>query len=117
MKSLRIVPFALSVVLAALTGCGATVGDACTVDADCGGQSICINNADYTPGGYCTKPCSPLNDSTCPSGSTCVSQMAADDVSACMRECTSSDDCRSGYLCLSGIRGNAHSICVGSEVD
>src|SRR5215471_19847442 len=52
------------------SACGATVGDACTTASDCGNQ-LCINQA-WTLGGYCSKPCTTGDDSTCPSGSTCI---------------------------------------------
>ena len=94
-----------------LVGCGATVGDACTSDTECGDMGFCINQVN-TPGGYCSQPCVPDKDSTCPTGSTCVRQGAASDVSACFLKCTTNSDCRSGYQCLSGFRGNAFSVCA-----
>jgi hypothetical protein len=97
-----------------LVGCGATVGDACTTDDDCGSQGICINNQEYTPGGYCSQSCVPGKDKTCPSGSTCVSEAASDDVSACFLLCQRDEDCRSGYRCRGGFKNNAASICVAA---
>jgi len=97
-----------------LVGCGATVGDACTTDNDCGGQGICINNREYTPGGYCSQSCVPGKDKTCPSGSTCVSEGAADDVSACFLLCQRDEDCRTGYRCRGDFKGNAAAICVAA---
>jgi hypothetical protein len=94
-----------------LGGCGSTVGDACTTDKECGDQGICINQG-YTPGGYCSQSCVPGKDDTCPSGSTCVSKGAADDVSACFLKCTETADCRTGYQCVGGYRDNPNSICV-----
>ena len=95
-----------------LVGCGATVGDACTTDGNCGSQGICITNRDYTPGGYCSQSCVPGKDNTCPSGSTCVSKGADEDVSACFRECKQSTDCREGYQCVGGFKGNPGNVCV-----
>lgn len=98
-----------------LVGCGATVGDACTTDADCGDQGLCINNQEYTPGGYCSQACAPGKDDTCPTGSICVSQGYAGDVSACFLECKTSDDCRAGYRCASGFKGNPNPVCVATN--
>lgn len=97
-----------------LVGCGATVGDACTTDVDCGDAGFCINR-DYTPGGYCSQSCVPGKDETCPSGSTCVSKGAANDVSACFLKCKSNDDCRTGYRCVGGFNDNPNSICVAAD--
>ena len=97
-----------------LVGCGATVGDACTTDDDCGSQGICINNREYTPGGYCSQSCVPGKDQTCPSGSTCVSEGASNDVSACFLECSTSTDCRGGYQCVGGFKNNPARVCVSS---
>ncbi|WNG34675.1 hypothetical protein F0U61_14245 [Archangium violaceum] len=93
-----------------LVGCGSTVGDACTTDGECGDKGICINR-DVTPGGYCSQACVPGKDDTCPTGSTCVSKGATDDVSACFLKCSSADDCRAGYRCV-GVKGNPNAICI-----
>ena len=95
-----------------LMGCGATVGDACTTDADCGDKGFCINNQEFTPGGYCSQSCVPGKDDTCPTGSSCVSEGYSGDVSACFLRCGSNDDCRTGYRCQGGFKGNPASICV-----
>jgi len=94
-----------------LVGCGATVGDACTTDGECGDKGLCINQG-YTPGGYCSQSCVPGKDETCPSGSTCVSEGADKDVSACFRKCGSDKDCRTGYHCVGGFKGNNNPLCV-----
>lgn len=96
-----------------LVGCGATVGDACTVDDQCGDQGFCINQ-EYTPGGYCSQSCVPGKDDTCPSGSTCVSEGAAKDVSACFLKCGSDADCRTGYKCVGNFKGNPAAVCVNA---
>ena len=98
-----------------LVGCGATVGDACTTDADCGDKGFCINNQEFTPGGYCSQSCVPGKDDTCPTGSSCVSQGYAENVSACFLLCGSNDDCRTGYRCQGGFRGNPASVCVATN--
>lgn len=95
------------------SGCGPTIGDACTVDSDCGNESVCINSKDYAPGGYCSQPCAPGNDQTCPSGSTCVSKIASEDVSGCLLGCDRASDCRPGYACRAGVRGNPNLVCIG----
>jgi hypothetical protein len=97
-----------------LVGCGSTVGDACTTHEDCGAQGICINQ-DYTPGGYCSQACVPGRDETCPSGSTCVSEGASKDVSSCFQRCDRSADCRRGYQCVGGFKGNPHSLCIAAD--
>jgi hypothetical protein len=94
-----------------LAGCGSTVGDACTVNEDCGSRAICINRS-YTPGGYCSQTCVPGDDATCPSGATCVREGASGDVSACFLRCETNNDCRRGYRCLGGFRDNPYSVCV-----
>jgi hypothetical protein len=94
-----------------LMGCGATVGDACTTDKECGDKGICINQ-EYTPGGYCSQSCVPGKDETCPSGSTCVSEGASGEVSACFLKCKDATECRGGYRCVGGYKGNPHSVCV-----
>ncbi|WP_257460683.1 hypothetical protein [Archangium lipolyticum] len=98
-----------------LVGCGSTVGDACTTDNDCGDMGFCITNRDYTPGGYCSQSCVPGKDDTCPSGSTCVSEGASNDVSACFLKCETQADCRTGYRCVGGFKNNPISICVAAD--
>jgi hypothetical protein len=91
-------------------GCGATVGDACTVPADCGDR-LCIQR-DYTPGGYCSMQCVLSDRSTCPAGSVCIDEGAGGNINACFRECDSDGDCRAGYVCRA-IRNNPIRVCVG----
>ncbi|MGQ0508683.1 MAG: hypothetical protein ACT4TC_25565 [Myxococcaceae bacterium] len=102
---------ALIVVLlgATLAGCGATVGDACTTVSECGNQ-LCINNKDYTPGGYCSRQCTHGDDRTCPNGSTCI-RNGAGDFDACFRVCQTNSECRTGYTCAV-FRGSTQSVCV-----
>lgn len=79
-------------------GCGSAVSDPCTTQADCGGQ-VCLNNKNWTPGGYCTQPCTIGDASSCPGGTVCVRDIIAKDQSACLRSCVSASDCRGGYRC------------------
>jgi hypothetical protein len=104
--------FALAVFAAAtLLACGSTVGDPCTTAAECGNQ-LCLNK-EYTPGGYCSKQCTPGEDDTCPAGTTCVRNGAANDLSACFRVCKSAKECRAGYACQQYKESSAP-VCVGS---
>ena len=48
--SRRVALFAVLSAALFVAGCGATVGDPCTTEQDCGKQ-VCLNK-DYTPGGY-----------------------------------------------------------------
>ncbi|KYF92586.1 hypothetical protein BE20_11335 [Sorangium cellulosum] len=74
-------------------------GDACTADADCAG-GFCFSDADGWPGGYCTGPCTPGADD-CAGGGYCDSDSEGN--SACIAECGTTDDCRDGYVCSSGL--------------
>lgn len=103
--------FAALAFLTALSGCGATIGDACTTARDCGG-SVCLNR-DFTPGGYCALPCTP-GGTACPAGSVCVESAIGKDSPACMRSCRSSMDCRAGYVCKTE-KNSETPICVGPE--
>lgn len=93
-------------------GCGSTVGDPCTTEADCGGQ-VCLNR-DWTPGGYCTKSCTVGVEDSCPGGSLCVRDAVAKDLPGCLRTCKGNSDCRSGYTCRS-VRDSTTAVCVGPE--
>jgi hypothetical protein len=64
-------------VVITLSGCGATIGDACTTNRDCGTTGTCLNR-DFTPGGTCTLACT-LGGPACPAGSTCVDDAIARD--------------------------------------
>jgi hypothetical protein len=80
--------------LGLLAGCGATIGDACTTDQDCGGRS-CRSDKSF-PGGYCTQSCVVGDSSTCPSGAKCVQHH---DSALCLRQCAENSECRTGYTC------------------
>ena len=99
------------ILLFTLSACGATVGDPCTTPSDCGGQT-CIN-ADFAPGGYCSRQCVLNDDRSCPGGSICVKDGQAKDVHACFRTCLTQNDCRSGYQCR-GFRDSTQNVCVGA---
>ena len=79
----------------ALTGCQHSIGDACTANADCGDRERSCLLTSHVPGGYCTEFCEP-GDGTCPDGSTCTAYHG-DNV--CLRDCTETAECRSGYTC------------------
>ncbi|AGP36600.1 hypothetical protein BE04_32925 [Sorangium cellulosum] len=80
------------------TGDGAD-GDACAADSDCAG-GFCFSEADGFPGGYCTGPCTPGADD-CAGGGYCALDGEGNGV--CAAECETSDDCREGYACSSGL--------------
>ncbi len=104
---------AIAAVLALLiTGCGPTIGDACTTNTDCGPGVLCLNK-DFSPGGYCTIGCK-VDDpsSVCPTGSTCVRDALQKSSAACFRTCGRLTDCRNGYACRS-VNGSGL-ICVGA---
>jgi hypothetical protein len=92
-----------------MSACGATVGDPCTVASDCSNQ-ICINQP-WAPGGYCSKTCTPGDNASCPSGSTCIDG-GNGPTAACFRVCAMDSDCRSGYVCRPS-RTNQKLICMG----
>lgn len=94
-------------------GCGAAVSDPCTTEADCGGQ-ICLNRGDWTPGGYCSKPCTVGDDSSCPGGTTCVRDIIARDQPGCLKSCISANDCRKGYNCRVS-NDSPRAVCVGND--
>ena len=94
------------------TGCGATIGDPCTTNAECGAGVLCVNR-DYSPGGYCTISCKVEDPNTsCPTGSTCVRDALSKNAPACFRMCNRQTDCRNGYACRS-VNGSVN-ICVGA---
>ncbi|HZH04578.1 MAG TPA: hypothetical protein VEY30_12405 [Myxococcaceae bacterium] len=107
MKTLMLAAWALA---ASGWGCGATVGDPCTTNADCSNQ-LCINTV-TAPGGYCSRLCTPEEEEACPGGSTCVRDGAGRGLSACFRECDQMGDCRSGYAC-SVLPGSRRAVCTG----
>lgn len=103
---------ALALTLALFFSCGPTVGDACTVAAQCGGLGQCLN-ADFAPGGYCTVSCGDSRTS-CPGGTTCINDVLGRGKPGCMRTCVVQGECREGYVCQSQ-RDSALRVCVGPK--
>ena len=77
-----------------------TIGNKCSVDADCGAGFICA--ASVPGGGYCTKDCT-ANAAACPILSTCVATSAT--AKLCLKSCASSADCRTEHLCFASGSG------------
>jgi hypothetical protein len=108
-----------SMTLAIALGCQPKIGDECQTSVDCSqaGERLC----DITqPGGYCTVfNCEPGG---CPEESVCIAYGAslskvagctdANGLSRfqrsfCMANCSSNEECRSGYICADlGASGN-----------
>ena len=82
-------------VLAALAGCGVSIGDECSSNYDCAaGRMVCDLNA---PGGYCLREgC--WENSDCPEDGVCVRFENRERY--CMLGCDDTDDCRDGYTCI-----------------
>lgn len=79
--------------LLASAGCGAEIGDECTLNTDCSpsGDRICDVSQ---PGGYCTiEGC---DESTCPEEAICVRFFTT----FLERPCAGDADCDEGDLCL-----------------
>ena len=74
------------------------VGEACTQDADCLEELLCVTEA---PGGFCTRICEYPAD--CPGESLCVKLDLQDDreIRACAPICRSDADCRGDFQCVS----------------
>lgn len=77
------------------TTTGKEIGEACTKNADCGSGKTCVTQAMGWMGGYCSKSCTPSND-TCGDGATCVSLGSQ---SICIKICQDETECRNGYQC------------------
>jgi len=90
------------------------VGATCQNHYDCqatNGDPRCISSFwDGWPGGYCSEYCDlSLND--CPSGSSCSDWLFLQSGNGlCLKDCTTTADCRSGYDCLDV--GAGHDVCV-----
>lgn len=89
--------------------CGPVIGDACTVNSDCG-AGVCVNRA-FAPGGMCSLLCT--NDASCPAGSVCVGRVIDADADGCLRACTAASECRSGYECRVE-NGSSRAVCLGA---
>lgn len=72
----------------------ATIGDNCRSDLDCGRQEQCI--LDF-PKGYCVKY-SCKSRHSCGSNAKCM-MLVGDNFTVCLKECSQTDDCRTGYHC------------------
>ncbi len=93
----------------AMTGCGPSVGDPCTIANECG-NGVCLNQG-FAPGGYCSKPCTPGEAYSCPAGTECVKDGLGKNEHRCFRTCQQTAECRPGYACRSS-KGSGP-ICVG----
>jgi hypothetical protein len=90
----------------AATGTG-QVGDGCNGYWECAGGEFgaCITDAGWTEG-YCTIFCG-AGESTCPVGSECF---AFNDADACLDNCMTQVDCRTGYSCQD--QGLTENVCA-----
>ncbi len=99
-------------VLCLTAACGPTIGDACTLAAECGTGATCINR-DFTPGGYCSLSCTLGNDATCPAGSTCIKDALGKNAPGCMRTCRQATDCRSSAYVCQFAKDSTKTVCIG----
>lgn len=103
---------AVGVLALMAAGCGSAVSDPCTTQEDCGGQ-ICLNER-WTPGGYCSQPCTLGNADSCPGGTACVRDIISRDQAACLRTCVSATDCREGYRC-DRANDSSSPVCIAGD--
>lgn len=107
------------------------VGQACEADKDCGGGAMTcaarLGEAE-TLAGYCTQTCVDATD--CGAEGTCVSALPAElpaelagllgSSASCYRTCSSTADCRDGYVCQlpMGLLGTVgtQTVCVVGQV-
>lgn len=99
-------------VLGLSAACGPTIGDACTLPAECGTGASCINR-DFTPGGYCSLACTFGNNATCPRGSVCVKDALGKGAAGCMRTCRQATDCRSSAYICQFAKDSTSTVCIG----
>jgi hypothetical protein len=85
--------FVFTMLALSAVACTSIVGDACTLDADCGTGLICDASQ---PEGYCTR--SSCLEQGCSEEAICVAFDA--DTSYCVRPCSEASDCRPGYACV-----------------
>jgi hypothetical protein len=71
------------------------IGQACVADEDCGDGYRCQTTV---PGGYCLTYCDQQGP-PCPDGTLCSPLPLSRVSGVCMLSCTSSTDCRAGYVC------------------
>ncbi len=72
------------------------IGRPCTKPTDCssGGEFQCQLSV---PDGYCSMWCA--KDAECPAGSLCAPMPLSRVSGTCMTACSTSNDCRPGYVC------------------
>jgi hypothetical protein len=81
------------------------VGAPCETDADCGSSAACIGARDAEGAstgfvdGYCISLPPSCDDGACPSGTACFNLNLGETVPACIDACTTSSECRLGYVC------------------
>lgn len=93
----------------AMAACGPTIGDACTVNSDCGAGTCVLK--DYAPGGLCSLACE-VGGASCPAGTICVRDAIDRGQPGCMKSCTRQADCRDAYVCKYEKQSETP-ICVG----
>ncbi len=82
-------------------------GAACINNADCGGEGLCLLSGFGWSGGYCSFRCT--SDADCGGSGWCMAD--ASGTRLCLRGCTDSTACRSGYSCQPLAPAN---VCVPS---
>ena len=90
-------------------GCAPKIGDECTANLDCGTQITCDLSQ---PDGYCTVP--DCLAGSCPEESICVT--FSNEENWCMGICSTNEDCRAGYECISGLGPHPYCGPVGVTV-
>jgi hypothetical protein len=86
------------------------VGAACTADTDCKQTgATCITAANW-PGGYCTVKACP--GTACPDGTFCQMGGTMLGATTCLYQCTTDDNCRTGYKCCSMTNPAGGKICT-----
>jgi Cys-rich repeat protein len=86
----------------------ADLGKPCTATS-CAAGEICGAGPEFPTGGACTSGCNPADQSTCPTGSSCVSTSTG---SFCFAACSAPTDCtnlNAGLSCTGGLCRSATS--------
>lgn len=105
--------------LPSATGTG-VIGAPCTGVYQCDGDLLgaCLLSQDGWPNGYCTMTCTGLGGlfpDECPTGSVCHGDFLTGSESMCLKTCTSSTQCRTGYTCqthTNPLLGTSYSVCM-----
>jgi hypothetical protein len=84
--------------LCVLTGTGATIGDLCTDDNQCGFGQTCLQIDSYNPQRICTNGCG-SGCAMCPMGSSCHPIPHAGGQFFCLRDCVGPGTCPVGLQC------------------